>query len=88
MPNQIRAGQYFQWSFADGRSGGEAVVTSTKTDQQQGLSPESEEYAALWIEATGTSGFRSGQSFEILVAVDGKSYLDGQAITVKTFPPR
>ena len=87
MPNQIQTGQPFQWSFADGRSGGEAVVTSSKTDQQQGLSPEAEDYIALWIEATGTSGLRSGQSFEILLAVDGKSYLDGQAITVTLRPP-
>ena len=82
LQNAIKAGQHFRWTKAEDGSAGEATVIAVVSDRQKGLSPESEDYVALWIRAIGISGTLRQQTFEVLLATDGKSYLDGKPITV------
>lgn len=83
MGNAIKTGQRFTWSAVDGNTSGEAVVKDVKSDRDEGLSPETEAYVSLWIDATGLSGARRDQAFQILLGADGKSYLDGKKISVE-----
>ena len=80
----IKAGQLFRWTrIADVRSSGTAIVIAVKSDQEEGMSPETQDYAALWIEAEGRSGTSANEAFSVLLGTDGKSYLDGQEIQVQ-----
>lgn len=88
VAEKIRVGQRFRWSGSDegrsddGSSSGTAIVKEVRSDQQEGMSPEVEQYAALWIEAEGRSGMRAGQRFTIVLGTDGKSYLDGKPVAI------
>ncbi len=47
------------------------------------MSSAVEAYAAVWIGAEGQSGSLEQKVFTVLLGTDGKSYLDGQEITVE-----
>ena len=83
LENPIKVGQHFSWNCEANGTAGEAVVFGVRNDRQEGLSPEVEQYIALWIEAHGRTGSRAQQSFEILLGTDGQSYLDGTAVTIE-----
>ena len=83
LKDQLEAGQHFHWSSSEDGTGGEAVVESVRTDRELGLSSESDQYVALWLTATGVVGSRVGQSFEILLGTDGKSYLEGKVVLLR-----
>jgi hypothetical protein len=83
LENPIKVGQHFSWNCEADGTAGEAVVAAARNDRQEGLSPEAEEYVALWIDANGLTGSRAQQSFEILLGTDGQSYLDGAAVTIE-----
>lgn len=42
---------------------------------------------AFWIQATGVAGSRSNQAFEVLLATDGNTYIDGELVTVTIASP-
>lgn len=83
LENPTEVGQHLSWKCEANGTAGEAIVAGVRDDQQQGLSSEAEEYAALWIEANGLTGSRAEQAFEILIGTDGQSYLDGTAVTIE-----
>ena len=82
-----KVGQHFRWQ-RDGESKiSEAVVTGIRSDHQEGLSPETEEYAAFWIEARPIGQSESPQEeFTIMVGTDGKSYMDGKEVSIHILP--
>ncbi len=83
MGETIEVGQQFRWTRLEGdRSTGTAIVREVRSDQQEGMSPEIEEYAAAWIEAEGQSGAREHERFTVLLGTDGKSYLEGDEVSV------
>ena len=83
LESSIKIGQQFRWKCEANGTAGEAVVGGVRSDREEGLSPEAEEYVALWIDANGLTGSRAQQSFEILLGTDGQSYLDGTAVTIE-----
>jgi len=78
----VKVGEYFSWKPVGGGQLSQAVVTRICSDQQEGLSPESEEYAAFWIEAQPVVTDRSEHPFTIMVGTDGRSYLEGKEIAI------
>ena len=76
----LEVGNHFAWTAIRTSETGEGVVTSLRSDRQEGLSPETEDYAARWAESTGLSGARAGQQFTLLLATDGMIYLDGEQV--------
>ena len=79
----IEVGQQFQWTkLAGDRASGTAIVRDVRSGQQEGMSSEIEDYAADWIEAEGQSGSREHEHFTVLLGTDGKSYLEGEEISV------
>jgi hypothetical protein len=51
------------------------------------MSPEIEDYAALWFEADGLSGMREHQSFTAVLGTDGNSYIEGQQVPIEILFP-
>jgi hypothetical protein len=51
------------------------------------MSPEIEDYAALWFEADGLSGMREHQSFTVILGTDGNSYIEGQQVAIEILFP-
>ena len=47
------------------------------------MSPEVEDYAAMWIEAEGQTGSLEHNVFTILLGVDGNSCLDCQQVATE-----
>ena len=84
LSNAIQVGQKFHWkSRSNGDYVGTAIVKSVRSDQEQGMSTEVEDYAAIWIEAQGESGSLANQAFTVLLGTDGNSYLEGREISVE-----
>ena len=84
LQGAIRIGQQFRWERLDAAgAAGTAIVRDVRSDRQEGMSPEIEQYVAAWIEAEGQSGPYRHDRFTVLLGTDGKSYLDGQEITVE-----
>ena len=81
--DKIKIGAHFTVR-AEGRQAFEAVVTGIRSDAQEGLSPESEEYAALWIEAQPIGSENSTAPFTIMLGTDGRSYMDGSEVSIDT----
>ena len=75
---KIEIGERFSWALVGGGPVSEAVVTGLRSDHQEGLSPESEDYAALWIEARAIGSDPSPSHFTVMIGTDGKSYIEGQ----------
>jgi len=87
LERNVVPGQRFQWTENDGVVSGDAEVLGVRSDIQEGLSPEIEDYAARWMEAKGLSGVRVGETFTVMLGTDGKGYLDGKEICIKIFDP-
>ena len=86
--SKITVGQHFNWKPIDGGQLAEAVVTGLRSDDQEGLAPETEAYAAVWIEARAVGGDKASQRvFTIMLGTDGKSYVDGQEVSVDLLNP-
>ncbi len=84
LKQEMAVGQRFRWTkLAGDRSSGTAVVCAVRSDEQEGMSPEVEDYAAAWIEAEGQSGAREHKPLTVLLGTDGKSYLEGDEISVE-----
>ncbi len=84
LKDAIRVGQRFHWTSLNDRSStGIAIVKRVRSDQEEGVSPEIEDYAAQWIEAEGQSGTLEHQNFTVLLGTDGNSYLDGAQVEIE-----
>ena len=82
MDSQLKPGDRVLWT-SDTSGSEEAMVNAVRSDQEEGLSPESEDYVARWAEVTGISGSRTGKKFTFLLGVDGHTYLDGQQVDLR-----
>lgn len=84
LNNPIHEGQRFEWkNTCDDGFSGNAIVKAVRSNQEEGMSSEIQDYASAWIEAEGQSGSREHEIFTILLNTDGKSYIDGQQISIK-----
>ena len=80
MPRgDIVVGQRFQWKRSTDGEKKVAIVTAVRTNEQEGLGLQIEDFASLWIDARGLPP-ESGPVFTIMLGTDGKAYLDGEEI--------
>jgi hypothetical protein len=76
----FKVGDRFHWSGAE--TGGEAEVLEVRTDRQEGMSEEVEDYAALWLTARVLGGSQAGQTLTFVLGSDDRAYLDGKPVSV------
>jgi len=60
-----------------------ATVTRFLSDQQEGLSPEAEDYIFCWLEICPESQGALGQTQTITLGSNWKYYLDGREVEIR-----
>ena len=80
----IVIGQRFRWRYADSNEFSEdAEVVNVRTDREEGLSPETTDYVALWIEAKYVNGSPQARPFTMLLGTDKLTYIEGKEVTLE-----
>ncbi len=75
----IIVGQRLQWKRSSDEDEKLAIVTAVRTNEEEGLGRQIEDFASLWVDVRGLSK-ESGPAFTIMLGTDGKAYLDGEEI--------
>ena len=60
-----------------------ATVSRFVSDQEEGLSPESEDYVFCWLEITPEQQGALAQTRTILLRADRKCFLDGHEVEIR-----
>jgi hypothetical protein len=80
----ITIGQRLRWRYADSNEPSEeAEVVNVRTDREEGLSPEAEDYIALWISAKYVQGSPEARPFTIVLGTDKLTYIEGKEVTIE-----
>ena len=81
--NDLKLGDQIDIVFADspGQSA-RATVTRFLSDQQEGLSPEAEDYIFCWLEISPEHQGTLGQTQTIALGADWKYYMDGREVEI------
>ena len=84
--NDLKLGDPIDIVFADspGQSA-RATVTRFLSDQQEGLSPEAEDYIFCWLEICPEHQDTLGQTQTIVLGADWKYYMDGREVQICKF---
>ena len=84
MDTQLKSGQRFTFRLLSDPSAPqrEAVAVQVRSDRQEGLSPEVEDYAAFVVEATEISGPDPDKHLFFLYGTDERWYLDGKPVEI------
>ena len=61
----------------------EATVCSTRTDQQEGLGPEIEDYVACWLEITYGACDDLQSRHSVTFGTDFQYNMDGRKLTIR-----
>ena len=82
--NDLRVGDQIDIVFADapGHSA-RATVTRFLSDQQEGLSPEVEDYVFCWMEISPEHQGNLAQTQTIMLRADWKCYMDGREVEIR-----
>ena len=81
MESEIKIGQQFEFAIhADNRFRQKAVVTRVLSNREEGIGPEADYYIADWIEARTLS--EQPKALVLVLANDGKVYLDGERVDI------
>jgi len=82
--NDLRVGDQIDIVFADapGHSA-RATVTRFLSDQQEGLSPEAEDYVFCWMEISPEHQGNLAQTQTIMLRADWKYYMDGREVEIR-----
>jgi hypothetical protein len=80
----IVIGQRLRWRYADSNELSEdAEVVNVRTDLEEGLSPETMDYIALWIYAKYVQDSPEARPFTILLCTDMLTYIEGKKISIE-----
>jgi hypothetical protein len=81
--NDLQPGDQIDIVFADapGHST-RATVSRFLSDEQEGLSPEAEDYVFCWLEIRPEHQGTSAQTQIILFGADWKCYMDGREVQI------
>jgi hypothetical protein len=81
--NALQPGDQIDIVFADtpGQSR-RAKVSRLLSDQQEGLSPEAEDYIFCWLEISAEHQGTLAQTQVIVVGADWKCYMDGREVQI------
>ena len=82
--NDLQPGDQIDIMFADapGQSA-RATVSRILSDQQEGLSPEAEDYISCWLEISPEHQGTLGQTQTIVLRADWKYYMDGREVEIR-----
>jgi hypothetical protein len=85
--NNLQPGDQIDIVFADapGQSA-RATVSRFLSDQQEGLSPEAEDYVFCWLELSPEHQGTFAQTQTIVLGADWKYYMDGREVEIRKFP--
>ena len=80
----IVIGQRLRWRYADSDEFSEhAEVVNVRTDLEEGLSPETMDYIALWVEAKYVQDSPKAKPFTIMLGTDKLTYIEGKEIAIE-----
>jgi hypothetical protein len=84
MDTQLKSGQRFKFSVLSDPPSAEreAVAVQVRSDRQEGLSPEVEDYMAYWVEAKEISGPDPAKHLLFACGTDERWYLDGKSVEI------
>ena len=82
--NDLQLGDQIDIVFADapGHSA-TATVTRLLSDQQEGLSPEAEDYVFCWLEISPEDQGSLSPTQTITLGADWKYYMDGREVKIR-----
>jgi hypothetical protein len=85
--NDLQPGDQIDIVFADapGQSA-RATVSRFLSDQQEGLSPEAEDYVFCWLELSPEHQGAFAQTQTIVLGSDWKYYMDGREVEIRKCP--
>ena len=82
----LKLGDQIEIVFADApKQSARATVSRFLSDQQEGLSPETENYIACWIEISPERQGTLGQTPTIALGTDWKYYIDGREVKIHKY---
>ena len=82
--NDLQPGDQIDIVFADAPSQSvRATVTRFLSDQQEGLSPEAEDYVFCWLEICPEDQGTLSQTQTITFGADWKYYMDGREVEIR-----
>ena len=80
----IVIGQRLCWRYADSNELSEvAEVVNVRTGIEEGLSPETEDYIALWIEAKYVQNSPNAKPFTLMLGTDKLIYIEGKEVMLE-----
>ncbi|HSU32491.1 MAG TPA: hypothetical protein VLJ11_14765 [Bryobacteraceae bacterium] len=81
--NDLQPGDQIDIAFADapGRST-RATISRLLSDEQEGLSPEAEDYCFVWLEISVDNQDPLAQTQTIVFGADWKYYIDGREVEI------
>lgn len=84
FPRPIVIGQRLRWRYTDSNEfSEEAEVVTVRTDREEGLSPETMDYIALWIYAKYVQDAPTARPFTILLGTDMRTYIEGKPVMIE-----
>ena len=85
--NDLQPGDQIDIVFADapGQSA-RATVSRCLSDQQEGLSPEAEDYIFCWLEISSEHQGTLAKTQTIALRADWKYYMDGREVEIRKCP--
>jgi len=82
--NDLKLGDQIEFVFADApEQSARATVSRFLSDQQEGLSPEAENYIACWLEVSPEHQGTLAQTRTIALGTDWKYYVDGRQVEIR-----
>jgi len=82
--NDLQPGDQIDIVFADAPGPpARATISRFLSDQQEGLSPESEDYICCWLEISLEHQGSLGQTQTIALRTDRKYYMDGREVEIR-----
>ena len=82
--NDLQPGDQIDIVFTDAPSQSvRATVTRFLSDQQEGLSPEAEDYIYCWLEISTERQGLLAQMQTIALRADRKCYMDGREVEIR-----
>ncbi len=84
MPDDLRVGDRIEIAFDDApQETMNAIVTGFESDQQEGFSPEIEDYVACWVDLNESSSTEARSRRALALGTDGRYAIDGRIVTWK-----
>jgi hypothetical protein len=81
--NDLQPGDRIDIVFADAPGPSRrATISGLFSDEQEGLSPEAEDYCFIWLEISLDDQDLLAQTQTIVFGADWKYYMDGREVTI------